>query len=69
MKKLLFLLACTTLLAVCATSCSKGCTCTIKTDITGAAPIFEDENMNADDCAAMEVKLNDEAGMEMYKCK
>lgn len=69
MKKIVSGLACVALLVVCATSCSKGCTCKLKTDITGSSPVFEDASMNADDCAAMQVKLNEELGVDMYRCK
>ncbi|MBO7586551.1 MAG: hypothetical protein J6T13_05160 [Bacteroidales bacterium] len=69
MKKILVLVSAAFLLAAVSTSCSKGCHCYVKTDVTHAMAVFEDENMNKDDCKAMEKKLNDEAGLDMYKCK
>ncbi len=68
MKKLLFVSVCVALLGLMVTSCSKGCKCKIKTDVTGMAPVFEDENMSSKDCKDMQKQLNDEAGMDMYRC-
>ena len=59
------------MLAAITTSCSKGCHCYIKSDVTHSFPVFEDENMNEEECQAMEQKLNEEEamGVSIYKCK
>lgn len=71
MKKVLVLVSAVFMLAAVSTSCSKGCHCYVKTDVTHAFPVFEDESMGKEDCKAMEQKLNEEEGMGMsvYKCK
>ncbi len=71
MKKALLLVSAVLLLAAFSTSCSKGCHCYVKTDVTNSFPVFEDESMSKEDCKAMEQKLNEEEGMGMtiYKCK
>lgn len=69
MKKILVILASVALLAAISTSCGKGCTCYVKTDLYHVSPVFEDENMNKSDCDAKQAELNDEAGMDFYRCK
>ena len=69
MKKILVLISAVFMLAAVSTSCSKGCHCYLKTDVTHAVPVFEDESMSKDECKAQEQKLNEEVGAEIYKCK
>lgn len=70
MKKLFVLCASVMLVACLTTSCGKGCHCYLKTDVTHAMPVFEDESMSKDDCTAKEAQMNEEAGFpEFYKCK
>lgn len=66
MKKVLCVLAAVAMVAIFATSCSKGCSCYIKTDIYKTTPFFEDADMSAADCDAKEVELN--ADMDIYSC-
>ena len=69
MKKLLVLVSAVFMLAAVSTSCNKtGCECYIKTDVTHMAPVFQDENMSKSDCQAKQKELNDEAGIDMYRC-
>jgi len=70
MKKLLVIVSAALLLAGVSSSCTKtGCHCYFKTDITHAMPIFEDDDMTADECKAKEAELNEEEGVNIIKCK
>ncbi len=70
MKKLLVLVSAVFMLAAVSTSCNKtGCHCYVKTDVMHLAPAYEDETSTKEECKAMEAQLNEEAGMDFYKCK
>ena len=57
------------MLAAVSTSCNKtGCHCYVKTDAMHVAPVYEDETSNKEECKAMQDKLNEEVGMDFYKC-
>ena len=47
----------------------QGCHCYVKTDVMHLAPAYEDETSTKEECKAMEAQLNEEAGMDFYKCK
>lgn len=69
MKKVLAVVSAVLMLAAISTSCNKtGCECYIKTDVTHMAPVFQDESMSKSDCQAKQKELNDEAGIDMYRC-
>lgn len=70
MKKVLVLVSAVFMLAVMSTSCNKtGCHCYVISDIMHLAPVYEDETSNKEECKAIEAQLNDEEGMNIYKCK
>ncbi len=70
MKKVLVLIATVFMLGAVSTSCNKtGCECYLKTDVMHVAPAYSNDNMTKEECAAMQDQLNDEAGMNVYKCK
>ncbi|MDD6185338.1 MAG: hypothetical protein PUB29_06910 [Bacteroidales bacterium] len=70
MKKLLVLVSAVFMLAAVSTSCNKtGCHCYVKTDVAHLAPTYEDETSTKEECKAMQDKLNEEAGMDFYRCK
>ena len=70
MKKVLVLVSAVFMLAVVSTSCNKtGCHCYVKTDVTHITPpVYEDETSTKAECKAMQDKLNEEAGMDFYRC-
>ena len=70
MKKVLVLVSAVFMLAAVSTSCNKtGCHCYVKTDVAHLAPVYEDETSTKDECKAMQNTLNDEVGMDFYRCK
>lgn len=70
MKKVLVLVSAVFMLAAVSTSCNKtGCHCYVKTDIMHIAPVYEDETSTKEECKAIEAQLNEEEGMNIYKCK
>lgn len=70
MKKLLVLVSAVFMLAAVSTSCNKtGCHCYVKTDVAHLAPAYEDETSTKEECKAMQDKLNEEVGMDFYRCK
>ena len=70
MKKVLVLVSAVFMLAAVSTSCNKtGCHCYVKTDIMHLAPVYEDETSTKEECKAIEAQLNEEEGMNIYKCK
>jgi ABC-type phosphate/phosphonate transport system substrate-binding protein len=70
MKKVLVLVSAVFMLAVVSTSCNKtGCHCYVKTDIMHIAPEYEDETSTKEECKAIEQRLNEEEGINIYKCK
>ena len=70
MKKVLVLVSAVFMLAVMSTSCNKtGCHCYVISDIMHLAPVYEDETSNKEECKAIEAQLNEEEGMNIYKCK
>ena len=70
MKKVFVLVSAVFMLAVVSTSCNKtGCHCYIKTDIMHLMPEYEDETSTKEECKAIETRLNEEEGMNIYKCK
>jgi hypothetical protein len=70
MKKVLVLVSTVLLLAAVSTSCNKtGCHCYLKADLFHVAPEYEDETSTKEECKAIEADLNEEAGMNAYKCK
>lgn len=70
MKKVLTIVSAVLMLAAISTSCNKvGCHCYVKTDIMHLSPVYEDETSNKDECKAMEAQLNEEEGVNIYKCK
>lgn len=70
MKKVLVIVSAALMLVAISTSCSKvGCHCYAKTDIAHIAPVYEDETSTKDECKAMETKLNEEEGINIFKCK
>ena len=70
MKKVLVLVSAVFMLAAVSTSCNKtGCHCYVKTDIMHLAPVYEDETSTKEECKAIEAELNEEEGMNIYKCK
>ena len=70
MKKVLVLVSAVFMLAAVSTSCSKtGCHCYVKTDVMHLAPVYEDETSTKDECKTVEAQLNEEEGLNIYKCK
>jgi len=70
MKKVLVLVSAVFMLAAVSTSCNKtGCHCYVKTDIMHLAPVYDDETSTKEECKAIEAQLNEEEGMNIYKCK
>lgn len=70
MKKVLAIASAVLMLAAISTSCNKaGCHCYVKTDIAHLAPVYEDETSTKDECKAIEAQLNEDEGMNIYKCK
>lgn len=70
MKKVLVLVSAVFMLAAVSTSCNKtGCHCYVKTDIMHIAPVYEDETSTKEECKAIEAQLNEDEGMNIYKCK
>ena len=58
------------MLAAVSTSCNKtGCHCYNKADIMHLAPVYDDETSTKEECKAIEAQLNEEEGMNIYKCK
>jgi hypothetical protein len=69
MKKVMVLVSAVFMLAAVSTSCNKtGCHCYVKTDVMHVAPAYEDETSTKEECKAMQDKLNEEAGMDFYRC-
>lgn len=69
MKKVLVLVSAVFMLAAVSTSCNKtGCHCYVKTDVMHVASVYDDETSNKEECKAMQDKLNEEAGMDFYRC-
>lgn len=70
MKKVLMIIAAFFMISIAATSCNKtGCECYLKADIFHIAPEFSDDNMTKEECKAMEKQLNEQEGMDIYKCR
>jgi len=68
MKKVLAIVSAVIILAAISTSCNKtGCHCYLKTDVTHAMPVYEDNDMSKADCQAKEDELNQEMG-NMVSC-
>jgi len=69
MKKVLVLVSAVFMLAAVATSCNKtGCHCYVKTDVMHMVPQYEDETSTKEECKAIEKRLNEEEGVNIYKC-
>lgn len=70
MKKVLVLVSAVFMLAIVSTSCNKlGCRCYMKGDVLNLVPEYQDETSTKEECKAIEAELNEEAGMDFYKCK
>ena len=70
MKKVLVLVSAVFMLAAVSTSCNKtGCHCYLKTDVAHITPpAYEDETSTKEECKAIQDRLNEEAGMDFYRC-